>query len=61
MHYLKSENTLNIITNTFFNNEQRKVLSYTYTFEADFDLEKKGYEYMIKHKKNIIGIDDNNT
>ena len=61
VHYLKSENTLNIITNTFFNNEQRKVLSYTYTFEADFDLEKKGYEYMIKHKKNIIGIDDNNT
>ena len=61
VHYLKSENTLNIITNTFFNNEQRKVLSYTYTFEADFDLEKKGYEYMIKHKKNIIDFDDNNT
>ncbi len=61
VHYLKSENTLNIITKTFFNNEQRKVLSYTYTFETDFDLEKKGYEYMIIHKKNIIDIEDNNT
>ena len=53
VHYLKSENTLNIIMKYFFSEEQRKVLSYTYSFEADFELEKKGYEYMIKHNKNI--------
>ena len=54
VHYLKSENTLNIIIKYFFSEEQRKALSYTYTFETDFELEKKGYEYMIKHKKNLI-------
>ena len=54
VHYLKSENTLNIIIKFFFSEEQRKALSYTYTFETDFELEKIGYEYMIKHKKNII-------
>ena len=54
VHYLKSENTLNIIIKYFFSEEQRKALSYTYTFETDFELEKIGYEYMIKHKKNII-------
>ncbi len=53
VHYLKSENTLNIIMKYFFSEAQRKVLSYTYSFEADFELEKKGYEYMIKHNKNI--------
>ena len=59
VHYLKSENTLNIILKYFFDEEQRKVLSYTYSFEADFELEKKGYEYMIKHRKNIIENDNN--
>ena len=54
VHYLKSENTLNIIIKYFFSEEQRKALSYTYTFETDFELEKIGYEYMIKHKKNLI-------
>ncbi len=54
VHYLKSENTLNIIMKYFFDEEQRKVLAYTYSFDIDFEFEKKGYEYMIKHKKNII-------
>ena len=61
VHYLKSENTLNIMTKNFFNEEQRKVLAYTYTFETNFDLEKNGYEYMIKHKKNIIDFENNNS
>ena len=52
VHYLKLENEVNIIEKYLFNDQQRKVLSYTYTFEADFGLERKGYEYMIKHKKN---------
>ena len=52
VHYLKSQNELNIIGKYLFSEEQRKTLSHTYTFEADFGLERKGYEYMIKHKKN---------
>ena len=52
VHYLKSQNEISIIEKYVFSEEQRKVLSYTYTFEADFGLERKGYEYMIKHKKN---------
>ncbi len=52
VHYLKSQNELNIIGKYLFTEEQRKALSYTYTFKADFKLERKGYEYMIKHKKN---------
>ena len=52
VHYLKSQNELNIIGKHLFSSEQRKALSYTYTFEADFGLERKGYDYMIKHKKN---------
>ena len=52
VHYLKSQNELNIIGKFLFSEEQRKALSYTYTFEADFGLERNGYEYMIKHKKN---------
>ena len=52
VHYLKSQNEINIIEKYVFTEEQRKALSYTYTFEADFGLERKGYEYMIKHKKN---------
>ena len=52
VHYLKSQNELNIIGKYLFSEEQRKTLSHTYTFEADFGLERKGYDYMIKHKKN---------
>ncbi len=52
VHYLKSQNELIIIEKHLFSNEQRKALSYTYTFEADFELEREGYDYMIKHKKN---------
>ena len=52
VHYLKSQNELNIIGKYLFTEEQRIALSHTYTFEADFGLERKGYEYMIKHEKN---------
>ena len=52
VHYLKSQNELSIIERHLFTEEQRKILSHTYTFKADFGLERKGYEYMIKHKKN---------
>ena len=52
VHYLKSENELNIICKFFFSEEQRKILSYTYSFEADFAMEREGYDYMIKHEKN---------
>ena len=61
VHYLKSENTLNIIMKYFFDEEQRKVLAYTYSFDIDFEFEKKGYEYMIKHKKNAIDNENINT
>ena len=54
VHYLKSQNELSIIERHLFTEEQRKILSHTYTFKADFGLERKGYEYMIKHKKNKI-------
>jgi len=54
VHYLKSENELNIIGKYLFSEEQRRALSYTYTFKADFGLERQGYEYMIKHKKNKL-------
>ena len=54
VHYLKSQNELSIIERYLFTEEQRKILSHTYTFKADFGLERKGYEYMIKHKKNKI-------
>ena len=33
---------------------QRRILSHTYSFQADFALEKRGYDYMIKHKKNKL-------
>ena len=52
VHYLKSQNELNIIGKYLFTEEQRIALSHTYTFKADFGLERKGYEYMIKHEKN---------
>ena len=58
VHYLKTENEINIIEKYFFNEEQRKILSYTYSFEADFELEKKGYDYMIKHKKSQFDEND---
>ena len=58
VHYLKSENELNIIEKYFFTEEQRKILSYTYSFEADFGLERKGYEYMIRHKKSKLDEED---
>ena len=45
----------------FFDEEQRKVLAYTYSFDIDFEFEKKGYEYMIKHKKNAIDNENINT
>ena len=45
----------------FFTEEQRKILSYTYSFEADFELEKKGYDYMIKHKKSQFDEKDFKT
>lgn len=51
---LKSQNVLNIIRKYLFTEEQRKASSYTYTFEIDFGLERKDYEYMIKHKKNLM-------
>ncbi len=51
---LKSQNELNIIGKYLFTDEQGKALYYTYTFETDFGLERKEYEYMIKHKKNIM-------
>ncbi len=60
VHYLKSENTLNIVLKYFFDEEQRKVLSYTYSFEADFKLEREGYDYMIKHEKNKFDDKDEN-
>ena len=59
VHYLKSQNELNIIEKYLFNEDQRKALSYTYTFETDFGLERKGYEYMIKHKKNKFDEKEN--
>ncbi len=52
IHYLKSQNELNVIEKILFDEEQRKALSYTYSFISDFSLERKGYEYMIKHEKN---------
>ena len=61
VHYLKTENEINIIEKYFFNEEQRKILSYTYSFEADFELEKKGYDYMIKHKKSQFDEKDFKT
>ena len=60
VHYLKSQNELNIIEKHLFTEEQRKSLSFTYTFEADFGLERKGYDYMIKHEKNKFDDDDKN-
>jgi len=54
VHYLKSQNELNIIEKYLFSEDQRKILSYTYTFNADFGLDRKGYEYMIKHEKNKL-------
>ena len=60
VHYLKSQNELNIIEKYLFTEDQRKILSYTYTFEADFGLERKGYDYMIKHEKNIFDEKDLN-
>ncbi len=59
VHYLKSQNEINIIEKYVFTEEQRKILSYTYTFEADFGLERKGYEYMIKHNKNKFDDKEN--
>ena len=52
VHFLKLENEINIIEKYLFTEDQRKILSYTYTFDADFSLERKGYNYMIKHEKN---------
>ena len=60
VHYLKLENEINIIEKYLFTEDQRKILSYTYTFEADFGLERKGYDYMIKHEKNIFDEKDLN-
>ena len=60
VHYLKSQNEINIIEKYFFNEEQRKALSYTYSFEADFALEREGYEYMIKHNKNKFDDKESN-
>jgi hypothetical protein len=54
VHYLKSENEMNIIEKYLFTKEQRRILSHTYSFQADFALEKRGYDYMIKHKKNKL-------
>ena len=51
VHYLQSQNKLNIIGKYLFTDEQRQILSYTYTFKADFSLERKAYECMINHKK----------
>ena len=36
VHYLKTENEINIMEKYFFTEEQRKILSYTYSFESDF-------------------------
>ena len=58
VHYLKTENEINIMEKYFFTEEQRKILSYTYSFEADFGLERKGYEYMIRHKKSQLDEED---
>ena len=60
VHYLKLENEMNIIEKYLFTEDQRKILSYTYTFEADFALERKGYDYMIKHEKNKFDEKDLN-
>ena len=60
VHYLKSQNELNIIGKFLFSEEERKALSYTYTFEADFGLEREGYEYMIKHNKNKFDDKESN-
>ena len=60
VHYLKSQNEINIIEKYVFTEEQRKALSYTYTFEADFGLEREGYEYMIKHNKNKFDDKESN-
>ena len=38
VHYLKSQNEINIIEKYVFTEEKRKDLSYTYTFEADYSL-----------------------
>ena len=61
VHYLKTENEINIMEKYFYTEEQRKILSYTYSFEADFELEKKGYDYMIKHKKSQFDEKDFKT
>ena len=60
IHYLKSENELNIIGKFFLTEEQRKILSYSYSFEADFRMEREGYDYMIKHEKNKFDEKDEN-
>ena len=52
VHYLKTENKISIFEKLIFTEEQRINLSYIYSFESGFDLEKKGYEHMIKHKIN---------
>ncbi len=61
VHYLKTENEINIMEKYIFSEEQRKILSFTYSFEADFELEKKGYDYMIKHKKSQFDEKDFKT
>ena len=61
VHYLKTENEINIMEKYIFSEEQRKILSFTYSFEADFELEKKGYDYMIKHKKSQFDENDFKT
>ena len=60
VHYLKSQNEINIMEKCFFTEEQRRILSYTYSFEADFKLEREGYDYMIKHEKNKFDEKDEN-
>ena len=61
VHYLKTENKISIIEKLLFTEEQRKNLSYMYSFEADFEMEKQGYEHMIKHNVNIYedGVESN--
>ena len=61
VHYLKTENKISIIEKLLFTEGQRKNLSYMYSFESDFEMEKQGYEHMIKHKNNILeeGIEFN--
>ena len=61
VHYLKLTNELNIIGKYLFTDEQRKILSYTYTFEADYSLEKQGYDYMIKHEINKLDEESNES